>query len=165
MNVKQWTLLVALLAPASAYGQDLRSARAFTLGLYDSYQRAEPDVLGRRAQTTFAPHLLALIRKDQRTTPAGYVGLLDSDPICACQDPDGLKVLRLTVAGAGRLRARATVTLQFQAERRRVTLDLVSRDGGWRVADVHTADMPSLVGMLGGAVDGTPSTASRSPSP
>ena len=34
------------------------------------------------AEAIYTPGLLALIRKDRHSTPAGYAGKLDWDPIC-----------------------------------------------------------------------------------
>jgi len=93
-------LVAALLAPLQAHAQPPDAARTFVKGLYDAYRHGEPAYLGAQAPTPFAPHLLALIRHDQATTPLG-----DS----------------------------------------------------WRVADIHTKDVPSLVGFLDdGARGGVP---------
>jgi hypothetical protein len=147
-NVQRAILLVALLAPLHAHARPLDSARAFTEGLYEAYRHGEPDYLGARASATFAPHLLALMRHDQAATPSGDVGALDGDPICDCQDDGGMKTGRIEVEDVAPGRALATVTLRFPAEVTTVKLDLVSWHGRWRVADVHTKDMPSLVGLL-----------------
>ena len=44
---------------------------------------------------------------------------------------------------------RAQATLEFPGrEVREVRLDLVATPAGWRVADVHTRETPSLAGLL-----------------
>lgn len=142
-------LLAALLGPAPAQAQHhLGAARAFTEGLYEAYRHGEPDYLGARARMTFAPRLLALIRDDKAATPPGDEGALDWDPICDCQDDGGMKVERVEIGEAAPDRALATVTLRFPAETMTVKLDLVSQRGQWRVADIHTKDVPSLVALL-----------------
>jgi hypothetical protein len=88
------------------------------------------------------------MRHDQSATPSGDVGALDGDPICDCQDDGGMKTERIEIVDVAPGRALATVTLRFPAETTTVKLDLVSWRGAWRVADVHTKDMPSLVGLL-----------------
>ncbi len=144
--------LAALLlaAPAAGSAQTLQDARGFVAGLYGAYRHASPDVLGARARSIFSPTLLALIRRDQRNAH-GEVGALDGDPICDCQDPDGVRLAGLDLAASGPGRAVAHVRLRFAGSRSEaMTLDLVSVQGAWRVDDVHSADTPSLVRLLGG---------------
>lgn len=125
------------------------SAKAFAAALYRAYVHGSgPDITGHGASAVFSPRLLRLIRKDQASTPAGEVGALDGDPICDCQDPSGLRLARLDVTSSGPGRAVARVTLSFPDGRRRLRLDLEEGQAGWRVSDVHTADMPSLLGLL-----------------
>jgi hypothetical protein len=135
-----------LATPAQA--QPLDAARAFATALYTAYGTGDPDYLGADASKTFAPHLLALIRRDRANTPAGEVGILDGDPICDCQDAGGLRMTNLVVKAAGPQRAQARAVLHFPGETRAVTLDLESVRGHWRVADVHTRATPSLAGLL-----------------
>ena len=142
------TLALLLLLPATAFSQSLSDARAFTLNLYRAYEHGSPDYLGRQARQVFSPALLRLMRRDAAATPAGDVGALDGDPICDCQDPDGLSHPQVKIIGAGEGRARAEVRFHMATETRSVTLDLVAIHGRWRVDDVHTADTPSLVGLL-----------------
>jgi hypothetical protein len=141
-------LIAAVVCATSAQAQGLDAARAFTAALYRAYQTREPDFTGREAAATFAPRLLALIRRDQASTPSGDVGILDGDPICDCQDAGGMRMTHLAVEGAGPGRARAIVTLRFPTETRSLTLDLLAHGGRWRVADVHTKETPSLVRLL-----------------
>ena len=149
-------VIAALLAPLTAQAQGADTARAFTLRLYEAYRTGAPDYLGRDARRTFAPHLLALIHRDRATTPAGDVGILDGDPICDCQDAQGVRATHLAISAMGPGRARARVTLRFPSETREMTLDLVTartaargaKQGEWRIADVHTRETPSLVRLL-----------------
>ena len=137
----------ALLAtPASA--QIPAEARAFETGLYAAYERGEPDYLGRGAGAVFSPRLLSLIRSDQAATPEGDAPALDWDPICDCQDSDELEGLAVVTARAGSGRVRATARFRQGGETRTVRLDLVSAGGRWRVDEIRTSDVPSLVGLL-----------------
>ncbi len=147
-NFRRAILFVPLLAPLHAHARPFETARTFTERLYEAYRRGEPDYLGAKAGATFAPHLLALIRHDQAATPSGEVGALDWDPICDCQDDDGVRAKRIEIDDVAADRVLVTVTLGFPAEAKTVKLDLVLRHGRWRIADVHTKDMPSLVGLL-----------------
>jgi len=148
MRVYGSILVAALLAPLHAHAQDIKSARAFAWGLYRAYQNGEPDYLGKQASQTFAPHLLSLIRRDQADTKPGDVGSLDGDPICSCQDPSGMKATDVKVKALSARHAEADVTLNFPDGVVPVRLDLLEVDGQWRVADVHTKDTPSLVGLM-----------------
>ena len=140
--------VTALLVPLQAHAQDIESARAFTWSLYRAYEHGGPDYAGRQAPETFAPHLLSLIRRDQAETKPGDVGVLDGDPICSCQDASGMKATDVKVQAAQNNQAEAAVTLHFPDGNRLVRLDLQAIDGQWRVADVHTKDTPSLVGLM-----------------
>lgn len=141
-------LIAALIAPLAVHAQTLEAAKAFTTTLYGAYAKGEPDYVGQNPERTFSPELLALIRKDQANTPPGEVGILDGDPICDCQDAEGLKATNVKVVAAGEGKARADVTLAFPSETRAMSLDLVARNGEWRVGDVHTEQTPSLVKLL-----------------
>ncbi|HEX3364068.1 DUF3828 domain-containing protein [Phenylobacterium sp.] len=142
-------MVVALLGTAStAAAQDAASADAFVRSLYAAYHSARPDYLGRQAGAVFARPLLRLIRRDAAQTPAGDAPNLDGDPICDCQDSAGLKLTDVKVEGGDGHHATATVRFRIAADRRTVTLDLAAVQGHWRVSDVHTAEMPSLVSFL-----------------
>jgi hypothetical protein len=143
---------LAMLATAAMAAQSLDSAKAFLAGLYAGYQHGgEPDSLGPRAGKIFTPRLLTLIRLDEARAK-GEVGILDGDPICDCQDPGGLKVQSLAVAAAGAGHARAKVAISLDGDVRRLTFDLEEHGQGWRIADVHSKDTPSLVGLLEGGL-------------
>lgn len=96
----------------------------------------------------FAPMLLGAIKEDARLAH-GEVGYVDGDPICQCQDTDGLhaRVSRVTKQGA--TRALAEVILDFtDSTARRVKFSLVRTDAGWRIADVSSPDEPSFLGAI-----------------
>jgi hypothetical protein len=61
----------------------------------------------------FSPSLINLIHRDQRRTPRGYVGKLDYDPICSCQDFDGLQLTEVRIVKDAPDLAIAFVTLNF----------------------------------------------------
>jgi hypothetical protein len=143
-----------LFAPFGARAQDAAAARAFVRHLYAAYHGDGPDYLGRQAGAVFAKPLLQLIRRDAAETPPGDVGALDGDPICGCQDFDGLRDLDVVIARGDAGHAHATVHFRISGERRTVNLDLVAADGHWRVSDVHTADTPSLVSLLTRSLSG-----------
>jgi hypothetical protein len=97
------------------------------------------------AERVFAPRLLAAINEDSKLAH-GEVGYVDGDPVCQCQDPDGLhaKVTRVTLQGPAK--ATADVILDFtDSTARRVKFSLVHTPGGWRIADVSSSDEPSFL--------------------
>lgn len=138
--------LLAVAAPVQA--QDLPAAQTFVSGLYSAYQRQPgPDYLGKQMGEVFAPDLIALIRREAASVPKGEVGALDGDPICDCQDWQISKV-EVAVTGPKPGAAVADVHFRNAGEPREVRLDLVAVQGRWRVGDVRTADMPSLIKLL-----------------
>jgi hypothetical protein len=115
---------------------------------YDIKSPTGPDFTGRHASSVFTPSLVQLIRRDQRQS-RGEVGKLDGDPICDCQDPDGLKLTTLQVTAQTPRIATAAVTLTFPPhEVTHLRLNLVLLPTGWRIDDIATSDTPSLRKLL-----------------
>jgi hypothetical protein len=144
-------MVTMFAGPVLAAPQSLDEAKAFLARLYAGYRpNAYSDYLApAKARTIFAPRLLDLMKRDTvAADAAGEVGALDGDPICGCQEPDGLKVQSLTVSAAGIGKARAEVVFSLYEDVRHLTFDLEDLGQGWRIADVHSADTPSLVGLL-----------------
>lgn len=154
---ERWMLPLLLLAiaatpgGATARGSGQGGAiRTFVTGLYDAYGRPPgPDYLGKDAPAVFTPSLVATIRRVQQRN-VGHVGPgLDADPICSCQDDEGLKMIALRIGGGDTMRATASVALRWPSgETGQVKLDLVATPGGWRVADVHSTTMGSFQAAL-----------------
>ena len=146
----------AVLAVSPAPAADLNGARAFLVQLYAHYPQRDAapafDPTGRSATSVFDPTMVALFREDARLTPPGDVGAIDGDPICDCQDDDGMSVKIGPIQPAGPSRATARVDIRFgkasPPDRRRLELDLVAVQAGWRVYDIHNADTPSLRAYL-----------------
>lgn len=124
------------------------TAGAFVRELYKPYETENnPEYLGKSASLIFAPHILNLIRADQKDAK-GEVGKLDEDPICACQDSDGFRLSSIKIYRLSAHRKKSTVSFSLGVERRVVTLDLIEWKGSWRVTDVHTEEVPSLISFL-----------------
>ena len=102
---------IGILLTPQGWASDAKSARAFLEQVYAKYAGSSkgPDTLGKDAPDLFAPELLALIREDQRISQ-GEVGLLDHDPICSCQDSEGLQITAVQVTPTGQDRAKAKVS-------------------------------------------------------
>jgi hypothetical protein len=144
----------ALIA-VPAQSQSADQARTFVRGLYAQYGHPKasdgPNVLGPGAAKIFSPQLLQLIRKSDKDTPKGDVGVLDFDPVCSCQDPDGLRLASLDVKpGAGAAVAIAMLHYPDSPEDIRVELSLKWFPNGWRIDEISTKDVPSLRKLLTG---------------
>ena len=93
----------------------------------------------------FAPRLMAAIKEDAELAH-GEVGYVDGDPICHCQDPDGLHASVTTVTLNGRAkRPSASRSPSPATSRAPTTYTLVRTSAGWRIADVSSADEPSFL--------------------
>ena len=81
--------LMALAGQAAA--QNMTSAERFLRILYDGYTKSRkvPDPIGKDPGRLFTPALAGLINAD-RALALGELGILDINPICACQDWAGL---------------------------------------------------------------------------
>jgi hypothetical protein len=145
----------AMLAP-SARAAEPAGARSFLVKLYAHYpqRRGAPafDPAGRSAAAVLDPPLVALIRDNVRLTPKGDAPALDGDPICDCQDDQGMSVRIGPIRATGGSTASAPVAIKFAAAdppaASHLDLDLVLAGGQWRVHDVHSKDLPSLRAYL-----------------
>ena len=122
-------------------------AKAFVLHIYGAYHGAGPEYLGRDATNVFSSRMLALLERDRALTPEGYVGALDGDPICDCQDFDISRV-EATVRQIGPGRAMATVRFVNTGTPETVRLDLVLVRARWRIDNIHNRSTPNLAVFL-----------------
>jgi hypothetical protein len=138
--VASMPFVVALAASSAA---DVVSARAFVRALYDHY---EPNgsfaVLADEEEPKyFAADTLSLLRENTRLLK-GEVGDIDVDPVCVCQDNDGMKATIRNMTMTGKAAARADIDLGWSSDRHitRVKMDLVHGSGGWRIRDISWDD-------------------------
>ena len=135
-------VIAASMIAAPAVAQP--SAKAFVQGLYAAYRNPDaPSTTGPSAPRVYSPKLVALIRADQKQA-GGEVGKLGSDPLCGCQDAEGLKPLSVKIAPVAADKAKATSVFRLGGETRTVGLRLVRTPHGWRVDDVSSPETPSL---------------------
>ena len=71
----------------------------------------------------------------------GEVGVLDGDPLCSCQDWDGIFDLKIDVHDGTQARAKATVSFALfkdvkPQERRSLEITLAREKTAWRVWNV-----------------------------
>ncbi len=141
-------LLAALLIASNIEGAELQTARQFALDIYRPYRQGMVSDFAKRSKTILHPHLLALIATDEQVTPVGDIAYLDGDPLCDCQEAEGLKVSRLEITNSAAHAATASATLALPTGTRHVMLKLASTAEGWRIADIGTREEPSLVEAL-----------------
>jgi len=92
----------------------------------------------------FTPSMQRAIRRD---SAGNEVRVLDYDPLCQCQDNDGV---RLWIVSIRRKGSTATAQLELVDRGERLTFRLILERiaGEWKVADVSTAQTPSLAAEL-----------------
>ena len=132
-----------LLAAAAAQPQ-ASTPRAFLEGVYAQYKRPNFNPFS-HLERYFAPRLVTAIREDARLGH-GEVGYLDGDPICQCQDTEGMHASVTKVTQQGRDKALAEVAIGWDNDKSRPTkFSLIRTRAGWRIADVSSADEPSFL--------------------
>ena len=138
------TLLLALALAATPAAE---TPRGFMERLYANYRHSDYSPF-RHPERVFAPRLLAAINEDSRLAK-GEVGYLDGDPVCQCQDTGGMHPTIVGVTGQGHGRATVRVSIGWEHDKARpARFSLVRTAHGWRIADVSSADEPSLLGAL-----------------
>jgi hypothetical protein len=134
-------MLLALLVAAAPAAE---TPKAYMERLYAGYRNSSFNPFD-HPERYFAPRLLAAIKEDTRLAN-GEVGYVDGDPICQCQDPDGLHARVTGVTQQGRDKAIVRVSIGFTGYKARpTTYTLVQTKAGWRIADVSSADEASFL--------------------
>ena len=136
--------LVFLLVAGPAAAQDAKSAEAFLRKIYSHYKAKGPGVelTGPKAETILDPTLVALLRADEQAMH-GEVGVIEADPICDCQDFD-IRSVQISVEPDGAGRAKATASFKNLGSATKVSFDLATFMGQWRITNIHLANMPDL---------------------
>jgi hypothetical protein len=147
------TSVAPWLGAAAAESIDATAqVRSFLESIYKHYPLAvgrggfEP--MGRSATQVFDPAMVALFKEDRRLTPRGDVGAVDWDPLCQCQDDDGLRAEIDHIALDGPQIAYAHVKLHFPSAADSVDFELRFVNRQWRIHDVKSKDIPSLRDLL-----------------
>jgi hypothetical protein len=135
---------------ASAQPAGLADAAIFLRRLYAHYpipdRKNAFSPFGRDAASVWDRELLAQIRLDEKLAH-GEEGALDYDPICQCQDDDGLKAEIGAPRSVGAT-AEVPVTLRFGTTKVFVTFVMSRVGSSWRVHDIRAKDTPSLLRYL-----------------
>ena len=141
MGIGSWGWLWVIGITAPAHAQEQVGARGFIAHTYvkktvlRGFRFASPRLL--------TPELYDLVAHD-----GGH--RLNYDPLCQCSNPDGLSAQIVSVSGS-RQRTLANVVLRFDGSSRKeqVTIAVTHTAGGWKIADVGSARVPSLKAWLG----------------
>ena len=147
-------LLLAWIAAAGSAcaGSDSRAgppgADAFLHTVYARYSASGTplDIEDVRAATIYESSLLALMREDRQSL-GGEAGVLDADPLCACQD-DAVSAVSWVLQPAKDGGWSARVSLRNLGQAQHVVLSLVRIGQGWRIADIQAENIPSLRASL-----------------
>ena len=129
----------------------LNDARSFLSEVYSHYPIKEGsafDPLRGSAQVVFDASFVSLLRANARLIPKGYLGAIDWDPFCNCQDDDGMVAKIKSIQSISSQEAKALVEIHFvppaEPTIESVELDLVVEHGHWRVHDIRTKEVVSL---------------------
>ena len=138
-------MIFVALALASAWVAETR--KAFLVRIYASYHDRNFNPLT-HPDRYFAPRLKAAIDADSQLAK-GEVGYVDGDPICQCQDAEGLRARVASVQQLSRDRAVVRVLIALHGYKPRpARLSLTRTRAGWRIADIASAEEPSLLAGL-----------------
>jgi hypothetical protein len=137
-------LLALVVSLANCAGaQNDESAKHFLESTYRLYAKGGPGASfdGPQANRIFHSSLIALVRDDQRAVVSGDVGVMDGDPVCGCQDWDGVFNLDIDVRLLNRDRANAAVSFSLfepssLPDKRSLIITLVRERDLWRIYDV-----------------------------
>ena len=125
-----------------------KGAKALLERIYKDYQNdfITSTLHSAYADSILAPELLELVHLD-RQRPEGDGGLLNWDPLCDCQDPEGVTIDTIMVS-AGPDSANGEVWLGFFDSVKVISFKLVLLDHKWLISDIGSKSNPSLYHYL-----------------
>lgn len=143
--------VAAFLQAAHSSAQDAASAKTFLTAVYHHYanEGIGIEAFGPHANLYYHSSLIALMLEDQKAASPD-VGAIDGDPICACQEWDGVWDLKIDVSIDAPDRATATATFALSAPQdrpkdslRKLVFTLAAENGEWRIYDILDQTDPS----------------------
>lgn len=127
--------LVLLVTGAPVTATEPAGARAFALQVI----RAEVAPAQEADSVGFTRWLTPRFRRAVESDSAdGEIGLLDHDPVCMCQDPEGAPLVLMAVANAGNDPQKSLVTVR--AGKWTGRWSLVRGPTGWQIADISESN-------------------------
>lgn len=149
--------IAAMLPACPSRAQDAASAKAFITAIYQHYQNGAEDgsaginVDGSQAANYYHSSLLALMDADMKANGPNNAPAIDFDPICGCQDWDGIWDLAIDVRTATAQRALANVSFALSPPKdrpkdatRKLIFTLVPEHGAWRIYDIRDESDPAM---------------------
>jgi hypothetical protein len=123
---------------------DSASAHRFLAQVYAGYHLEAALDAQLPEDQVYAPTLLMAMQAN-RDAYAGEVGYLDVDPLCACQDmAQDLRHLVFDIQPLADEQLSASTQLDGPQQPLALRLSLQRHGNSWRIADITTADEPSL---------------------
>lgn len=136
--------MILFLLAAAAAQPAAETPGAFMQHLYASYRVRDYSPFD-HPDRVFAPRLAAALAEDSKLAN-GEVGYLDGDPVCQCQDTAGMRATVVKVSQRDARNAVVEVSIGFTGDKPRKARFSLERGGSeWRIADVSSADEPSLL--------------------
>jgi Protein of unknown function (DUF3828) len=137
-------LILPFLIATALSGGHAETPQGYIERLYAAYRNANFNPLA-HPQLYFTPRLVAALDEDARLAN-GEVGYVDGDPVCQCQDPEGLHATVTRVTQKTPSKAEVRVSIGFTGYVAwPATFILLLTGAGWRIDDVSSADEPSLL--------------------
>lgn len=141
-----WTAafsLATLLSCSSSSAQSAASAKTFLDSAFSNYATGRKGVP--LTSRYFHSSLLALIEADEKAADRSneVPGALDGDPLCNCQEWDGIwdRKIEIAIRDPGRAEATVSFALFGPADRTRddwrtLRIVLIPEHGAWRIYDI-----------------------------
>jgi len=135
---------VAILFCAAYRAQDATSAKAFLVNIYSHYSRGGKgiDFDGPHSALYFHSSLLALEKADVKANGPDSAPAMDADPICSCQDWEGIWNLAIDVRIESAQRALANVSFYLAPPKGSIAVEptklkfTLVPEHGWRIWDI-----------------------------
>lgn len=154
--MKPLLFIVVGVAVMSGLGSPVLAQRAdgtaevFVRGIYAGYAAAEAADAPPPEKTLppiWSRRMAALMDRDIALA-GDDLPFLDADPICNCQDWEGIAVLSVRTRAMGRGRTEAVVRFVNGGEAQTGRFVLIREDGGWRIDDVLNPPYRGLAALL-----------------
>ncbi|MGR7196966.1 DUF3828 domain-containing protein [Klebsiella aerogenes] len=140
--LKCWPLLLLLLSCVTYAQIPQRSVEQTIRQIYQSYAEDSQTPVAfsdMSEKSIISSRMKKALRKSELFILPGDIGILDFDPICACQDYQDLRIESIRIIDESTRHARAEVRFRPFKENNdstTLTLDMVAENNRWLVDDV-----------------------------
>jgi len=155
-----WAIVLSaasILPCCQIRAQDTAAAEDFLRNIYSHYQNGGEGIAfdGARAGQYFYSSLLELETADVKATGPGYAPAIDWDPICGCQDWEGIWNLNIQIQVESPEQVTANVSFAISDPKkssidatRRLEFTLMTERGNWRIYDILDRSDPKLTSSV-----------------